>query len=421
LTDESKTDGLPRHVLRPLYGSALTVLCFTGGVLLWAVFAPLASTLSLSGHMVSERAAVLVQHAYGGPVAQVHVKRHDYVDAGTHLLTLDTSVEQQQAQVSAEMLQELAQQNEVISQLLSAGHAELPGITEYHLQRQQALLQRVTKRQSAQNMKEQAQALLKKISYTEEQLIGMQARSDRQLELVRKGLLKRDAGEALQEQILIVRAELQGDRVDLAALNDRRRQVQAEAEMVFLDVRQRLTAVHRRNEGRMQELHRTLLALEDQIERAEVRAPVGGMVTELHLEAQDSYAARGATLVALAQPLDRPHVVFTVPVSYIDQLNTGMTGRLVLPSLPQRAMPVVDVTITAISPRAALDDHGQLQGYTGRAELSVEAAQKLQDALDIGQLSEDMPVQLIVTVRDTTLARYLLDPFMSAFANALQD
>ena len=334
------------------------------------MFAPLASTLSLSGKLVSAQPAVVLQHPYGGLVAEVAVKRHDRVDRGALLLRLDTSLEAAQVEATVAL---------------------------------------------------QSRLLQEKIAITKAQLTGMQARADRQDALLQKGLLKRNEGEALAEQILIVQAEVQGDRAELVALQDQAQQVAAQADLVMLQLREGLRSTMAANEKQLEDIGKTLLSLRDRVARAEVRAPVAGMVTELSLEAGNSYAQRGATLVALAQPLDRPHVAFTVPVSHIDQLQPGMSGRLILPSLPQRAMPVIDVTVAAISPRAVLDESGQPMGYAGRADLSAAAADRLQKALGQLRLSEDMPVQLIIEVRQITLAEYLRKPFAAAFRNALQD
>lgn len=421
-------NALPPQVMGPIYRSGLALLAFLAAVALWAVFAPLASTLSLSGKLVSAQPAVVLQHPYGGLVAEVAVKRHDRVERGALLLRLDTSLEAAQVEATEALQRRLLQENAIIAALLdraSEPHAVDPdpggGTSPFKLRARQALVQQATKKASAESLTRQAAALQEKIAITEAQLIGMQARADRQDVLLQKGLLKRNEGEALAEQILIVQAEVQGDRAELVALQDQAQQVAAQADLVMLQLREGLRTTLAANEKQLEDIGKTLLSLRDRVARAEVRAPVAGMVTELSLESGNSYANRGATLVALAQPLDRPHVAFTVPVSHIDQLQPGMSGRLILPSLPQRAMPVIDVTVAAISPRAALDDSGQPMGYAGRADLSAAAADRLQRALGQLRLSEDMPVQLIIEVRQITLAEYLLKPFAAAFRNALQD
>jgi hypothetical protein len=260
-----------------------------------------------------------------------------------------------------------------------------------------------------------------KVALVEQQRAGMIERAERHAQLIAKKLQKRDVGDTLAEQILMVEAELQTDRGDLEALQDRRQQIATQADLVMVKLRERLISQRARNKRQLEEVGNTLLSLVDRIAHAVIRAPMPGMITQLQLEAENSYAQQGKTLIALAQPLAHPHLDLMVPPIYIDQLQVGMAGRLVLPSLPQRAMPQIMAQITAISPRADLDEYGQPQGYSVRADLTPEAAATLQAALADLRLSEDMPVQLIVEVRQVTLAQYVWRPFVAALSTALQD
>lgn len=98
-----------------------------------------------------------------------------------------------------------------------------------------------------------------------------------------------------------------------------------------------------------------------------------------------------------------------------------MQGRLVLPGLPQRNLPQVSATVTALSPRAETDADGNPVVYAGTAAIEGKDLVELLSAAGLDRLTEDMPVQLILEVRKTTFAAYLLAPFAAAFANALQD
>jgi HlyD family secretion protein len=434
-----KDDALPPQVARPAFLGALAVLCFLTGLIAYAGFVPLATTLTLSGRLVSSTPEVVLQPPYGGPVAEVLVARHDHVAAGDVLLRLDTTVETKQVAAVQAQQARLRAENAVITALLTtdmpasvpvsgsgpvsgpvldgaAGHGH-----EYALQMQLAYAEHQAKRQSVGALAQQITLLEGEVALTERQLSGMQARADRQAGLLQKGVLKRTEVEAFSEQVLMVAAEIEGSRGTLAALRDRQAQMAAQAQIVLLQVRQRLTATRARNIKQLQDIDQHLAELKDRIERATIHAPISGTVTRLDLPARDAYAARGKTVLAIAQPLAQPHLELTVPTTYIDQLRPGMVGRLVLPSLPQRAMPRIETQLAAISPRAALDEAGQPTGFAAQADLSLDASQRLASALSDLRLSEDMPVQVIIEVRETTLAQYLLAPLAAAFQRALQD
>ncbi|CUH85812.1 HlyD family efflux transporter periplasmic adaptor subunit [Thalassovita mediterranea] len=428
-----KDDALPPQVARPAFLGALAVLCFLTGLIAYAGFVPLATTLTLSGRLVSSTPEVVLQPPYGGPVAEVLVARHDHVAAGDVLLRLDTTVETKQVAAVQAQQARLRAENAVITALLTtdmpvsvpvsgpvldgaAGHGH-----EYALQMQLAYAEHQAKQQSVGALAQQITLLEGEVALTERQLSGMQARADRQAGLLQKGVLKRTEVEAFSEQVLMVAAEIEGSRGTLAALRDRQAQMAAQAQIVLLQVRQRLTATRARNIKQLQDIDQHLAELKDRIERATIHAPISGTVTRLDLPARDAYAARGKTVLAIAQPLAQPHLELTVPTTYIDQLRPGMVGRLVLPSLPQRAMPRIETQLAAISPRAALDEAGQPTGFAAQADLSLDASQRLASALSDLRLSEDMPVQVIIEVRETTLAQYLLAPLAAAFQRALQD
>lgn len=428
-----KDDALPPQVARPAFLGALAVLCFLTGLVAYAGFVPLATTLTLSGRLVSSTPEVVLQPPYGGPVAEVLVARHDHVAAGDVLLRLDTTVETKQVAAVQAQQARLRAENAVITALLTtdmpvsvpvsgpvldgaAGHGH-----EYALQMQLAYAEHQAKQQSVGALAQQITLLEGEVALTERQLSGMQARADRQAGLLQKGVLKRTEVEAFSEQVLMVAAEIEGSRGTLAALRDRQAQMAAQAQIVLLQVRQRLTATRARNIKQLQDIDQHLAELKDRIERATIHAPISGTVTRLDLPARDAYAARGKTVLAIAQPLAQPHLELTVPTTYIDQLRPGMVGRLVLPSLPQRAMPRIETQLAAISPRAALDEAGQPTGFAAQADLSLDASQRLASALSDLRLSEDMPVQVIIEVRETTLAQYLLAPLAAAFQRALQD
>lgn len=436
-----KDDALPPQVARPAFLGALAVLCFLTGLIAYAGFVPLATTLTLSGRLVSSTPEVVLQPPYGGPVAEVLVARHDHVAAGDVLLRLDTTVETKQVAAVQAQQARLRTENAVITALLTtdmpvsvpataSGSGPVPGPVldgaaghghEYALQMQLAYAEHQAKQQSVGALAQQITLLEGEVALTKRQLSGMQARADRQAGLLQKGVLKRTEVEAFSEQVLMVAAEIEGSRGTLAALRDRQAQMAAQAQIVLLQVRQRLTATRARNIKQLQDIDQHLAELKDRIERATIHAPISGTVTRLDLPARDAYAARGKTVLTIAQPLAQPHLELTVPTTYIDQLRPGMVGRLVLPSLPQRAMPRIETQLAAISPRAALDEAGQPTGFAAQADLSLDASQRLASALSDLRLSEDMPVQVIIEVRETTLAQYLLAPLAAAFQRALQD
>lgn len=424
--EPEQDQGLPDAILRPLIFAACGVGIFLLAFVAWAMFAPLATTITLSGRIVSSRPAFALQHPYGGLVAEVLVDRHDRVHRGDILMRLDSSIDAAALQAQTAMRDRLLTENAVIDALLAGGTPNedtVPGLTAspHSLRYRQALLQQATSRETATSLRKQVTALNDKIDNARAQLALMSDRAARQAELLDQGLMRKTEGEQLEEQILIVKGEINADLASVFALENQIAQTLQQGNLAVLAVQQELRARRDQNLMRLDELRTSILDLQDKVARAEVRAPIDGTVTEVMLEAGGMFAGRGATLLTLAQPLERAEIAFAVPVSQIDQLHTGMTGRLIIPALPQRNMPRIDLRIDAISPRATTDEQGNPVSYNGRAALAQDSVAWLHEQLGSATLAADMPVMLTVAVRETTLADYIVTPFARAFGHALQD
>lgn len=415
------TSPIPHDVLHPIQRSAAAVVVAAIACVIWAVFAPLSTTLSVNGFLLSERPSLTLQHPHGGEIEHVLVNRHEQVAEDQVLLQLDATLEKQQLAVVDAQITQLQEENAQISRLLSDRTQGPEQNSAVVLQFQQTQKQAAAQMETAAALSLQIEALEAKTAYMRQQLALMEAREQRQQKLLEQGHLRRTDGDVLAEQILMVEAELQNDRGTLLGMRDQLAQTESAAELIRLGFRGQISARREQNLRVLEDLTKEKHTLKDRINRSTVRAPVAGTISEMNFEAAQSYAPRGATLFQISQPIEQPHISFVVPMSHVDQLSVGMSGRLIVPGLPQRNFPKIDVEVSAISPRAQRDEAGQPVGYRGRAELAKSDLDRLKQAYGQMTLAQDMPVQLIIEVRETTFADYLVTPFLATFDNALQD
>ncbi|WP_222611788.1 HlyD family efflux transporter periplasmic adaptor subunit [Shimia ponticola] len=420
------SDTLPRSVTRPLFGASAVVAAFIIMVVVWSVMAPLATTIHVSGTIVSAQPTLELQHPYGGEVTAVYIQKHARVRAGDILLRLDDRLDRAALQGLRTRRQRIQAENAAIDAFFADEDAFLSmpqsgAGAALQLKHQLTAGQHKTKSESARSLREQATVLDQKVTVARQQADLMRARLGRQDRLAQQGLVPKTEQEAEAERLLIIQGEVQSDLASLLALRDQARQTKAQADAAALALKVELAAKREANLSVLDELEPRIVELEDRISKAVILAPSDGTVTQMHFLGENMYVQRGASLVSLAQPLERPHVAFHIPPHQIDQVTPGMTGKLVIPSLPQRAMPNITVRVTAISPRANLDEAGQPISYEGRATFEGDALALVQDALADVSLSEDMPVSISLAARETTLASYLVSPFLAAFQNALQD
>lgn len=418
---------VPRAITTPLRVAVGLLLACVTVLAFMAATVPVTTTIKLAGQIASERPGYTVQHPYGGPVREVAVRRHDRVTKGQLLLRLDVDVEvADHRDLSAER-DRLTAEITVLRKLLADGADAVPVLEPGDPGHAQLLRYRQTvaaadaARASAGILTAQADALRRKIALLEAQQAQMTARGARTNLLAARGLATRTQDEVLAEQVLIVRGERETESASLLALQDRIAQSRRRAELSMLGLRAELAADADAAVDRLVEVDRQLRALSDRIARAEVRAPADGVVTAVAVEQGTSFAPRGSTLITIAPPTSDVRIAFAVPPAEIDQVRTGMTGRLILPALPQRNLPRVDATVQALSPRAETDEHGSPTGYAGEAVIDADDLARLLAAARIPALPADMPVQLVLEARHITFAQYFFAPFTAAFGTALQD
>ena len=422
---ETKNE-LPTKIRRPLTVAAFGIGGFLAAFAIWAIFAPLATTITLRGSIASSTPSFALQHPYGGMVREVLVEPHMPVEEGQVLMRLETSLERAALETQNSAKARIEAENEAIDAILAHAPGDAPfedAVREspHFLRQQHVVRQTEAKLDSVKILSEQVLALKDKISHAEEQLALMSGRSSRQGDLTRQGLLRRSENEQLREQMLIVRGEIDSDRASILELQNQITQTIQQIEIDRLALSYELSAAKQRNLEKLDATHRSIIDMSDRIEKSEVRAPIAGIITSVPVEAERMFAERGATLVTLSRPLENAQVSFSIPADYIDQIHPGMSARLVIPSLPQRQMPKIDLEISTVSPRATNDENGNPVAFEGVAVAEAQLLEQIDARFEPGTLSEDMPVVLMVSVRETTFANYLVAPFLSAFSRALQD
>ena len=413
-------------MIRPLWIACTAVLVSLTLFGVWAARAPLASTLYLSGKLVSSRPSVDVQHAYGGQVSEVLVRKHQEITAGDVLMRLETRLALVQRDLIVRARSQKQAENRLIQAIL-AGQFDarepgpFPKDAAFVLQLERLAAQERFQVRKEENLSERLRVLRDKMRHLGDQMAISQDRLAAQAALVERGIVTRVAQEQLEDQVLATQQDLEQERAAVLAIESQmmeERQDLVREEMAF---REMLSATHAENQRALIDLDQNLAGLDDQIAKSDVRAPIDGVVTHIATPAAGMYAARGATLVSLAQSLEQPKVSFTVPVGFVDQLAVGMRGKLVIPGLPQRSMPRIEVTVAAISPKAELDEAGNPVAYAGEGMIEPDGLRRIAEAYDGVALAEDMTVNLLISARETTLFQYLFEPVIENFQNALQD
>lgn len=419
---------LPRTITRPLKRAAIGLGAFLLLVSLWALKAPLATSVSVSGELASSRPSYDIQHAFGGPIAWVGVAEQQSVQEGEVLFRLDVATQEEALREIVLQLDALAAENDVITVLRAhredweSRFAPTPLVHRYAasfgaMQHRQAVLshEAETARNQAVSGRGEAELIAQRIAL-------LQDLRQAQEQLRTQGLARQTDVEGLSDQILELSAELQQSKSSTAALISQADQAEIRARSEQADFEAQLLTTLRQNTLQMSRLRAERSQLEAEIAAAEIRSPVTGHVHALEYDSPRMVAPRGQTLAVIAQSLDRPVVRLTIPPESIDQVQVGMGGKLILPSLPQRDMPQLEIEILTISPQAEKDPDGVPRGYTATARISADSLEQARVMMEERfRLVTDMPVMATLTGRNITFAQYLITPFVSALRLGLQD
>ncbi len=164
------------------------------------------------------------------------------------------------------------------------------------------------------------------------------------------------------------------------------------------------------------------MALDDEINSAIIRSPISGTAVYVGYNTNQMYVARGTTLVSIAQDLTKPVVQLLIPTQAIDQVAIGMVGKLTIPSILQRNLPQIRITLISISPDAVKDSEGKPTGYRAHASIEKEDLNTAIESLNGNlHLATDMPVMASLEGRKVTFSQYLIGPFFKIFDGAFQD
>jgi len=417
--------------LKSLHKSFFGVSIGFVALVFWAIFAPLATTIHVSGTLVSSVPSYDIQHPYGGRIKAVFVQSHDAVEKGGALLELDMSKQQAlyaQTQKLVSVYQDEIQLIDAwngftgalkIVQGLDVG----PSAKNWFVKLlETADLEAQSLDENASSMRMQAAQKQEVMRLRSKQVSSMNARYATYKNLQGNGFASKSDADRLFEAVLSLRGDIAAEKTAVIALEIQAREMRLKAILRRENFVKNLADIRSKNEKKLPELRKQMINLMDELNQKIIRSPINGVIATLHFNTSDMVVGRGATIATLAQSISKPKVSMIIPTQSIDQVRLGMSGILTLPSLPQRNLPAVKVVLENLSPVASKDSEGAPTGFEATAVIDVDDLHVLTAALgDELRLSHDMPVSVALTGRKTTFASYLIAPFFKVFQHALQD
>lgn len=417
----------------PVILGALALLVLLGGFGTWSVMANISGAVVSQGAVEVDRNRQVVQHPDGGVVAAIQVDEGDVVAAGDVLIRLDPTV------LGSERTIIQGQLHEVMARRarLEAERDGRPDITfpfradTTDLQAQMdGQVRLFTSR--AETLATEAGQLQKRTGQIRNQIDGITAQESsltRQLELLQQELVNQqtllDKGLTQASRVMdLQRAEagILGQMGELVASRAEHegRITELEIEVLKLTSARREEAITELRDLQFRELElaEQLRALDERLDRLDIRAPAGGVVLGLTIFAERA-VVRAAEPVLYIVPQDRPLVISAqVDPIHVDQVFVGQEVTLSFPAFDSRTTPQLKGRVMTLSPDAFSDEATGQSFYKAEIHLSEGELARLPDGLT---LLPGMPVDSFLRTDDRSPLAYLVKPLADYFNKAFRE
>ncbi|MCF4164691.1 HlyD family type I secretion periplasmic adaptor subunit [Zavarzinia compransoris] len=338
----------------------------------WAATAELDKVTRSDGRVIPSRQIQVVQNLEGGIVKDILVRQGDRVEAGDVLLRMDgVAFDAEYRKAREEFLG------------LSARYARLEAESELRAPEFEPALLRdapeyvATEKALSAGRKNDLDARLSILDSRLEQRRQALAESEtalanaeRAMALAREelGIIEPLVSRGLQPRVELVRAQqrmtaAQGDR-DLARLGVERNQqsiVETEREIEGTRLQFKAEALEALTEVKRQRdlLSQAMPAMEDRVERTEVRSPLGGIVNRVLVHTIGGVAQPGMPLVEVVPLDDTLLIEARIRPEDIAFLAPGLEARVKLTAYDFAVFGALPATLEHISADAITDDKGE--------------------------------------------------------------
>ena len=426
----------PRSQFKPAMIGICALVLFVGSFGVWATMAPLSGAVIAPGVVQVSGQNQIVDHLEGGIVKTIHVGEGDRVTEGDRLISLqtvriETDLNRNRSALilaQAEFQRALAERDGVSKLTLPAelqGRADRYGLSS-DIEQQVSEFESRLARHTAQ-----LEALARRVDAMEEQIAGLEVQRRAEAEkleiivneltdkeaLLEKGLTSRNEVNALRRarvdstgRIGALQSSIAERRTSIAELEQQRQTIIASRQE---EAATRVNALR----STIADLSEQMIARADMLDRAEITAPVSGIVVRMHANTVGGVIRAGEPIVEIV-PGDAANIVEArIGPNDADAVHVGQAARLRLVALNTRTTPEVPAIVEYVSADRIVDPVTGEPYYTAR--LSADEAFIAEK--EIPALQTGTPVEAMIVTEDRTFLAYLLRPITDSMARAFRE
>jgi len=434
-TDRATTVEGANSLRRHVFAGAALLVGFAGGLGWWSASTTIAGAVVASGTIVVEGGVRRVQHPDGGVIAEILAEDGDHVAAGAVLFRLDaTAVTASRNIVIAQLRDAYARLARVAAELLGSpldgdgAPATLAGAEYAALldTQQQFIAARAAVQQSRHDQ------IVEQINQLAEKIGGLEAQrraSEGQLTLlaVERADLEALRADGLVEQgrvndVAQRQLQLEGTIGQIAAGIAEARATIAEHQALLAgeaDTRRAdLIAEQQATRAEIAQLLQQQVALDSQLARLEVRAPIAGIVHGSTIHTVGGVVGAGETAMLVIPPVNGATVEVRISPLDVEAVGAAQHVLLKFPGIETRYSPDLAAEVKSVSPDLTTDASGALQYYAARITVPATELDRLPGHI---LLVAGMPVNAFIRTTDRTVLEFLTKPLTDVLARAFRE
>lgn len=418
---------------RVLFGAVLA-LGLLGGVGSWAVTAQLSGAVIATGMVQVDENLKEVQHRDGGIIAEILARKGDDVAAGQTLFRLDDAQSRAELSILQAQIDEAEARRArliadrdglaevVFPDRMQPYDADFADILNGEIRLHSGnIANRANSRQQLEQgivqIEEEITALDAQKAALLEELALVETTQNRIRDLDEKRLIETARVEEVAREITQLRGRLGELDANIARSRSRisevRMRILAIEEMGRTEAQKELVVV----DSRLQELSERIMAVEDRLQRTDIKAPIAGRINELSVYTVGGVITPAEVLATIVPKGAQLSIEVQLPTTAIDQIHLGQAARVRFSAFNHRTTPELLAKVSYISPATTTGAPEMPPYYLGNVELLDGELEKLAGL----ELLPGMPVEVYLTTQEQTALAYFIRPLVDQYERALRE
>ena len=418
---------------RPIRYIGFMVLFLTFGVFgTWSIVAPIDGSALAPGVVTVKSHRKTVQHLDGGIVKTIFAKEGDLVKAGDILLVLDdTQTNAQSEIVRGQYITFLAQQGRLIAereQLENIKFSEKLDDEKDYRNVEAKYGQEHIFNARKNSYQGQTSVLKQRINQLRSKISGLisQRQSNRKLmtsysdemkdltELLAEGFADKQRLRDIERNHARVQGEIAELTAEIASSEMQVGETKLQILQVEKEFQENVASELGDINAKVFDSEERLTALNDKVERAQIRAPASGRVMGLNVHTEGGVVKPTEPILEIVPQKEELIINARVTPLDIDRVAVGMLADVRFSAFKQALTPVVEGRVITLSADRLIDENTGNPYFSAQVEITAESYQKL-----VGlELLPGMPAEVLINTGERTLFEYLTQPVSNAFARA---